>query len=153
MGDSSTDFTKIPGILNKNFGKLDKDDALHSTILKTEGNWKKEYKKSLLSEMETMSLDNEGKEKERNKAFDLLDSISRSGGLVIDAASFHVVLATTHCFDRSLINTVVQDNVNPIEKAERSSLIVASTIHEDSAGNLIREDCISRVSKTCDDLF
>jgi hypothetical protein len=40
---------------------------------------------------------------------------------------------------------VIQDNVNPIEKVERSSLIVASTIHATSASNLIAADQLERV--------
>ena len=41
--------------------------------------------------------------------------------LPIECATLHVVVAATHCFDKSLVNTVVEDNVNPIEKAERSA--------------------------------
>lgn len=53
---------------------------------------------------------------ERNSAFDLLDALSRSGSLEIDYASLHVVVASTHCFGETLMNTIVKDNMNPIEK-------------------------------------
>jgi hypothetical protein len=39
------------------------------------------------------------------------------------------VLAATHSFDRTLVDTVIEDNVNPIEKVERSLLIAGATIH------------------------
>ena len=39
-----------------------------------------------------------------------------------------MVLAVTHAFDESLVDTVVRANVNPIEKLERTSLILASAV-------------------------
>jgi len=45
----------------------------------------------------------------------------------------------THCFENDVMGTVVQDNVNPIEKVEKSCLMVASTIYGDHnpAGTLL----------------
>merc|ERR1712137_44894 len=92
-------------------------------------------------------LETEQQTKEKNKAFDLLDALSRSGTLQIDCASFHVVVAATHCFDQTLLDTVVKDNVNPIEKVERSALIVSSTIHEESPEQLIKDEHLKRIKK------
>ena len=41
--------------------------------------------------------------------------------------------------DRQIIDTVVVSNVNPIEKIEYSSLLVATTINNQPAERLIRE--------------
>ena len=38
------------------------------------------------------------------------------------------------------MDTVVRDNINPIEKLERSSLIVASTIHDVPTPFLLKDD-------------
>ena len=34
--------------------------------------------------------------------------------------------AATHCFDKSLLATVIEDNINPIDKVERTSLVMTS---------------------------
>ena len=123
------DYTKIPGLMEKKFEELDVDSALRPTIITAGTAWVKKYQKALLSAPESVGLGTTEQGKERTKTFDLLDALTKSGAISVDCASLHVVIAATHCFDKSLLNTVIQDNVNPIEKVERSSLIVASTIH------------------------
>ena len=83
---------------------------------------------------------------ERKKTFDLLDALTKSGALSIDYASLHVVIAATHCFDKTLMDTVIQNNINPIEKVERSFLIIASTIQRRDVTKLIANEQIERVS-------
>ena len=98
-----------------------------------------------MSGPETKNLGTDDQSTEKCAAFDLLDALTKSGALVMHSASLHVVIAATHCFDKSLMDTVVQGNVNPIERVERSALIMASTIHEMSAADLISENERSRV--------
>jgi hypothetical protein len=139
------DYTKFPSLLEKRYEELDSDSVLRPTIIHPGSIWSKKYFKSLMTEAETKSLHTVDQVSEKNAAFDLLDALSKSGALVMHSASLHVVIAATHCFDKSLMDTVVQGNVNPIERVERSALIMASTIHELPACDLISENQRSRV--------
>lgn len=139
------DFTKIPTELDSKFEELDVDSALRPTIINVGDVWTKKAQAGLLASQTTQLLHTSDQSTERDRAYDLLDALSRSGALSIDAAELHVVIAATHCFDKSLIDTVIQDNVNPIEKVERSSLIVATTIHGQPAMALIKGDQSDRV--------
>jgi len=71
------------------------------------------------------------------RAFDLLDAISQSGAIPLTDASMHVVVASTHCFVKSVIGCVIKDNVNVIENVERSNLLMASTVHKVGFDQLI----------------
>ena len=57
------------------------------------------------------------------------------------------MVAATHCFSKGLVETVVRDNINPIEKLERSSLIIASTLHGAPASALLLPEHVERVAK------
>jgi hypothetical protein len=151
-GVEYSDLTKLPQILDSQFEMFSNDEryggALRSTIVKSDEVWTKKYKKNLLSELETVYLNSDKKKAERNKAFDLLDALSRSGVLPMSHSELHVIIASTHCFDKSVVNTVVQDNVNPIEKIERSHLLVASMIHNVGIHELISKNAeLERIAK------
>jgi hypothetical protein len=66
---------------------------------------------------------------EKAKAFDLLDCLTKSGGISLDNVDLHVVIAATHAFGKTVMETLVQDNDNPIEKIQHSSLILTAAIH------------------------
>ncbi|GBG29659.1 Hypothetical Protein FCC1311_058802 [Hondaea fermentalgiana] len=68
---------------------------------------------------------------------DLLDALSRSGELPLVQTQLHIVIATTHCFDQSIMCTIIEKNMNPIERVERSSLLVAATITGKSVPDLL----------------
>eukprot|EP00012_Vannella_robusta_P013716 CAMPEP_0206209744 /NCGR_PEP_ID=MMETSP0166-20121206/17093_1 /ASSEMBLY_ACC=CAM_ASM_000260 /TAXON_ID=95228 /ORGANISM="Vannella robusta, Strain DIVA3 518/3/11/1/6" /LENGTH=500 /DNA_ID=CAMNT_0053631203 /DNA_START=92 /DNA_END=1594 /DNA_ORIENTATION=+ len=131
------DVTKLPTILDQKFEKYDEDSALHSTIIKPESTWNKKFLKALLAKPSETTLSPDDLKKEKNKTFDLLDALTRSGGLEIDEASLHVVLAS---IDQTLMDTIIKDNINPIEKIERSTLIVASTIQQVPPAQLLTPD-------------
>ena len=58
-----------------------------------------------------------------------------------------------HTFDDSLLETVVQKNVNPIEKVERSLLIMASTLHQQPAAALVNREHVARLTEQAPQLF
>ena len=135
--DDIVDYTTFPGKLDKNFDQYDKFNALRATKVKLGSAWRKTFQRGLLSKPQTESFSKEAQRKERSRAFDLLDALSKSGGLTLSGCTLHIVLAATHCFDLDLLNTVVQDNINPIERVETSNLIMAATIFGQAAQSLV----------------
>eukprot|EP01094_Clydonella_sp_ATCC50884_P018414 TRINITY_DN3404_c0_g1_i2.p1 TRINITY_DN3404_c0_g1~~TRINITY_DN3404_c0_g1_i2.p1 ORF type:complete len:911 (+),score=440.16 TRINITY_DN3404_c0_g1_i2:171-2903(+) len=147
------DYTQIPVELDRRFGLLDEDNALRPTIISAGPAWSRKRQASLLSDPKSEGVGEDTQRTERNAAFDLMDALTKSGALSVESASLHVVMAATHCFDRALVDTVVRDNINPIEKVERSLLIVASTIHKQPVAELVQPSQLERVSTYSANLF
>lgn len=142
------DYTRLPAELDRRFESLDTDGALRATILNPGEPWTRTAQPGLLSAPTTATLSAADRDRERHRAFDLLDALTRSGSLAIDDASLHVILAATHCFDRTLVETVIADNVNPIEKVERSLMIVGATIHGRPVDELVAPEHHARFFAT-----
>merc|ERR1711879_304835 len=119
--------------------------ALRPTIITPGATWTKKEQKALLAQPLEKRLSTSEQKQEKDAAFDLLDALTKSGALPIKHASLHVIVAATHCFDKTIMETVVQDNVNPIEKVERSSLVMASTVHQVAVGDLIQQSQRARL--------
>ena len=153
-GRSGVDFTSMPKMLDASIEKYDIDSALRSTVIKTDEFWTRRRQENLLSKLETRILGSETIKSEKNKAFDLLDALSRSGSLPISYSDLHVLLCVTHCFEKDVMGTVVEDNINPIERLEMSTLLLASTIHGMSPNELIADDKErNRLEATCPELL
>jgi len=139
----SYDLTNIPKVLDTQFEKMDNVEryagSLKSSVIEVGNTWTKKSKLNILSSLKDSILNAKKQEEEKDKAFDLLDALSRSGSLPIACAELHVMVASTHCFKKSVMNTVVEDNINPIEKIERSNLLVASVIHGVKAVELLED--------------
>ena len=135
--EQGVDFTLIPQILDSAVEKSGEGNALRSTTIKTGDNWIRNRQENLLTGPQRQILNGEEIKKEKNKTFDLLDALSRSGSLPIAYSELHVVIAVTHCFDKDVMSTVVCDSINPIEKLELSTLILASSIHGVPARELV----------------
>jgi len=142
----------VPKELDRRFEALD-SDAVRPTIITPAKDWQKASQKSLLAKPTSTTLGPEAQKQERAGAFDLLDALTKSGGLPLEHASLHVVLAATHCFDKTITETVVQDNINPISKVERSMLVMASTVHQCPAAELIQDAQLERLSAASPQLF
>ena len=146
-GSYALDYTRLPAELDAKLEALDVDAALRPTKINVEKIWTKRSQPALLAKPSSKRLADDAQESEKQKAFDLLDALSRSGSLPIDCCSLHVLIAATHCFDDSLIDTVIVKNVNPIEKLEKSMLIVSETIQGVAATQLVRGEVYDRVAE------
>ena len=148
------DFTTIPKELDAKFERYDTDSSIRATVIETAPNWTRRRQENLLTKLEEATLLHTATKSEQNKAFDLLDALSRSGTLPIACAELHVVVAITHCFENDVMGTVIQDNVNPIEKVEKSSLLLASTIYGCGIPALMKERSkCDRLAISFPDLF
>ena len=145
---SALDFTALPRQLEASYEQFDSDAAIRPTRLMVGTVWHRRSYAALLAPPVDASVSAADQLREKRKAFDLLDALSRSGALPFDAASLHVVVAATHQFAHSLTATVISGNVNPIEKLERSSLIIASLIHGVPAKSLLSgEEEVARITE------
>ena len=135
------DFTMIPKLLDRTIEVHDKDGALRLTTVETsKDGWTRNRQKNLLTKSEKHILTTTDIASEKSKAFDLLDALSRSGSLAISFSELHVVICATHSFEKNVMETVIEDNINPIEKLEMSTLLMASTILDIPVRDLIRKE-------------
>jgi len=147
------DYTRVPKEMDEKFETMDTDGSLRPTIIKPAEQWTKKAQKALLASPHVESLGADEQKSAKDAAFDLLDALTKSGALPVEHASLHIVVAATHCFDKSVLETVVQDNVNPIDKVERSTLIIASTVHQQPVEAIIAPDHIEKVQGKSPMLF
>ena len=139
------DYTRYPSLLEEMYTKYDPESSLRPTIINPGSAWTKRAQASLLSTPVTSTLGADEQAREKSAAFDLLDALTRSGALPVEHASLHVVIAATHCFDQSIVDTLVQRNVNPIERVERSTLIMAAALHGRQAAELVQDSQLERL--------
>jgi len=147
LGGQDRDITTVPMELDGKFDELDPDGAVRPTIINFDGDWWFKSFESILSPPKVESVGSSDQGKKKNKAFDLLDSITRSGALPYVGGQLHVVTALTHCFEDSLINTLWLESVNPIERVEATGLIAASVIHQASPLDLVVDSAQERIKK------
>ncbi|CAD7951139.1 unnamed protein product [Amoebophrya sp. A25] len=152
-----SDYTLLPSQLEKNLdavlagggsGSGSKKGSLREqlggvvrpTIISAGNKWRKTAPKSFFlnqtPQTDTLEEGTKGMEDEKARAFDLLDALTKSGALPITNCELHVIVAATHCFDKSRVDTLIQDNINPIEKVEASTLAMAEVLHNMKAADL-----------------
>eukprot|EP01036_Dinobryon_divergens_P030974 gene30974-40302_t len=136
-GPGAVDFSQLPALLDRAFDQWDSDRAVRPTIIQPADVWQRARPKALLLTKEKPAaalLSSEDLNRERHAAFDLLDALTCSGALPIHDAALHVIVAATHNFGSTVMNSIVQRNRNPIEAVERSSLIMVRTLFGYGAG-------------------
>jgi hypothetical protein len=153
--EASVDYTKIPSDLDAALEKLDSEGALRPAIINVGKTWTKRSQKGLLGNPTNKSLAVTEQKLEKQACFDLLDGLTKSGSgaFGIDGAALHIVVSTTHCFEKNVMDTLVRDNVNPIAKVEHSALIVASRIFGKMAEDMVVESVRERIAGQSPMLF
>jgi hypothetical protein len=146
--EGSVDYTKIPSDLDAALEKLDLEGALRPAIINVGKTWSKQSQKGLLGNATDKSLAVTEQKLEKQACFDLLDGLTKSGSRAfgIEGAALHIVVSTTHWFEKNLMDTLVRENVNPIAKVEHSALIVAGRIFGKSAEELVVESERERIA-------
>jgi hypothetical protein len=152
----SVDLTTIPNLLDARLEEFDVDSAVHSTIIRPDPVHiaKTEQKSLLATAAEEKGLNESELEAEKQAAYTLLDTLSKSGGLVLEnCTSLHVVVGATHCFDLNLMDSIVKENINPVERVDRSALIMASVVYGQPPQQLIDVSYIDAVVAHSPHLF
>jgi len=106
-------------------------DAVHSCIIKTSIPWKLS-KRGAIDGDDTIAheLQEEEIKSETSRALDLLDLLSRSGTLSLSHVDHHVIMGKSHWFEHSIMETLVQQNLNPLSCLERSAVIFSETLQK-----------------------
>jgi len=140
--------------LDSLFGIYDSDNALRPTIINAGGTWRR-LSQSLFSDKpdKDETLQNDELVQQRTAAYDLLEILSRAGSLAFRNASLHVIIAATHSFDKSVHSTVIEENINPIEAVQRSTLILTSTIFKSTPSALIQPHLLKQVEAVSPNIF
>jgi len=123
------DVTVLPTALEGAFDSLGASfSAFRPTTFKLGQAWLRRRQKTLLSPMAESTLNTDEQSREKKLALDLLDALTRSGALALEETTLHVIVAQTHVFQMSVLDTLVQKNVNPIDVMERGGLVIAQAV-------------------------
>ena len=145
-GSGGVDYTAIVAEMDGRIERLDRGGTLRPTVISVGAVWHKSSRPGLLGATRSSTLGEAQQRGEKERAFGLLDALTRGGGLALQETALHVVVAATHHFDKSVMQTVVQDNANPIESVERSALILASVVHRVPVRQLLGDTDWHRIS-------
>ncbi|KAJ3167544.1 hypothetical protein HDU87_001493 [Geranomyces variabilis] len=131
--DPHHDFVVLPKALTNALGTMP-HAAVRPAILCIQDRWTRSRAKSILHPPTTTTLDISAQRAERDAAFHLLDALSRSGELTLENVHLHVICAATHAFDRTLVDTVIRGNVDPLSVIRETNLVIAGAVAGVSAG-------------------
>jgi hypothetical protein len=134
---SSTDLSSLAHLLQSRFDEEGSSESIRPGIIRVSSLWERLHQDNLLSASRLSPFDLEDQRSAKQRALDLLDALTRSGGLTVEGASVHVLLTSAHHFDQSLLETVIQRNDNPLLKLEKTLLLMASVIHDRAVDELL----------------
>jgi len=146
--------TEYPKLLDGALREQNVRSSLRATILTPATSWEKSSTSSSSSSSSSTLTEND-LQREKSAAFDLLDALTRSGGLVCQFAELHVLLGASHSFAESVMDTVGLDGVDPILRLERSQLVLAGALFGISPGQLLPAGSkqLQRLQKLAPELF
>ena len=130
------DESKLPFKLDNAFSLFDEDDALHVGSLKISSDSWNRWQSTTGVESK---LSDDVLKTENSLALDLIDALSRSGNLELINTSTHFISGITHWFDLSLMDTIIQTDINPISKLKNSGSIVASVLYDSQDSSFLDE--------------
>ena len=145
------DFTTVPFRLESNMLQLDPKEAMKPSKI-TLSNWQK-HSRDLFGKDSSVGLTEADLKLETDRAFDLIDSLTKTADLPLEDTEVHVFLTVTHDFEEVVLENVIKNNENIIESAEASLLVLASTIHGVKPSQLVKETAIPRLQNYTSYLF
>ena len=137
-------FETFPARLEEAMSTHDLRDALRPTIITPGATWSRRSRKSLIDDFATRALGVEERRSEHVRALSLLDALTKGGALDAPYSEVHVVVPTTHHFERTLMATLAHDNVDPIEAIESSMIIIATTLYNTTAQSLVSTGAMAK---------
>ncbi|KAL7465689.1 hypothetical protein ACHAXS_006013 [Conticribra weissflogii] len=136
------DAEQLTAITHKIFSNIASSDSsspepsrLRPALIQTGDIWSKRSSKLPLP----INLGLSERISERQKAFALLEALSCSGSLPIRFSEIHTIVGLAHFFENSLLDTVIMQNVSPIDELSRSTLQVASAIFGVSSDEIVEK--------------
>ena len=145
------DFTTVPLRLESNMLQLDPKEVMKPSKI-TLSNWQK-HSRDLFGKDSSVGLKEADLKLETDRAFDLIDSLTKTADLPLEDTEVHVFLTVTHDFEEVVLENVIKNNENIIESAEASLLVLASTIHGVKPSQLVKETAIPRLQNYTSYLF
>jgi hypothetical protein len=133
----------MPSQLERRFDGIGEDSVVRSAIINLGDVWTLSQQSGLMGQRVTSRISTGRQAAARTKAFDLLDALTKAGAISIECASVHVVITAACCYDKSLMNCLVEGNVNPINAAESALLALVEVICGASICNPAISDCTS----------
>lgn len=114
------DFCHLPTLIEALSNEGGNSVELHPTVITTSEKWTQKHGASFTSVE---------KQLEKQQCYDLLDVLTSSGCVSVQDCSVHVVIASTHCLQKTLHDSLVQDNIDILRLVDSSHMSLASVIH------------------------